>query len=488
MKESEYNLNWKMIAGVFALMVIVTLATSYYGSTDIGDYTDVAKFFAGKYNANIRGSHSYLYGFMHAPLVWLVNSLIVFKLVSLLVLALIIYSVYVINGKDIKTLWLMLLSPIVWYMAPWANPIQLAGLFLLWAWFFIKKFQEKKEFKHLLLSGVFVGLGWAVWDTILFFGIFLGIIFLYDKKLWNSGLFLIGIGIGLMPRLMLDSVLFGFPFFTILKSSIGTLVNISGGIYSRASGHSLINAISLILALLSIPIYYWTLYKQQYINRYGKTIVFLSLCLLLVLFNLQIRYVMSLVPIMIVLVGKEISLKRYKRQIIISLAIVFVFIIPYVMQIGYGMGKNDSGADIEDFARNGMLLQNDSYCKVLKNDMENIAEKYPDNVFVVGNSPDDYAVIARCYWGDDVKEFVSIQDYELAIGGEKELFSYIMKPTPKIAERRIIWFGGGMERNTFDDEKFAGIEYGIGISEEIGLKGFKLLEKHDMLYLSNKGV
>ena len=121
------------------MLISITLLTHFYGNTDVYDYSDVSKLFAGKYSADIRTSHSYLYGLIHAPYLILFNNYFIFKITSLISLFLIIYSIYVISNKSKKALWLILLSPIVWYMAPWISPIQLASLFFLWAYYFIKQ-------------------------------------------------------------------------------------------------------------------------------------------------------------------------------------------------------------------------------------------------------------------------------------------------------------------------------------------------------------
>src|SRR3989344_1879281 len=120
----------KFMAILILVLVLITFLTKYYGSTDLGDYSDTAKYFAGVYAADIRSSHSYLYGFIHAPLVGLLGNFFAFKITSLIFLLGIVYSVYQITGKDKRALILILTSPIVWYLAPWINPIQLASLSL----------------------------------------------------------------------------------------------------------------------------------------------------------------------------------------------------------------------------------------------------------------------------------------------------------------------------------------------------------------------
>ena len=82
--------NKKLAVGFFLFLIFLTFLTNFYGHIDITDYASTAKFFAGKYSAKIRSSHSYLFGFIHFPFVFITNNLIIFKITSLLFLFLII--------------------------------------------------------------------------------------------------------------------------------------------------------------------------------------------------------------------------------------------------------------------------------------------------------------------------------------------------------------------------------------------------------------
>ena len=460
MKKLRYNS--KLLIGLVVLvLVVITLTTRFNGSTDIGDYADVAKYFAGEYSADIRGSHSYLYGYLHSGFVALTGSFISFKISSLLALLLIVYSVYWINGKDEKTLWLMLLSPAVWYMAPWINPIQLSGLFLLWAWYFLKKFDSSNRLRDLLISGLFVGLGWAVWDTILFFGVFLAIVFLYDKKFWNSLLFLAGVFVGLIPRLALDQKIFGFAFYTIVKSFMGTLANIAGGIYGSVAGHTALTLVSLVLILLTIPVYYWKFYRSSEFKQNHRTIIFLSLCLLLILSNPQVRYIIALAPIMIVMVGKNIDGKQFRVSLVISILVSLFFVSPYIAQ------ALDDRPDVSVY-------------------LEDIIENHPNETFIVGNAVDDYAFLARSYWGEDVVEFVSIQDYGAWSSNNLILLEKEWKLNPRINERRQIFVSGGIQVNENDLTDYENIRYAIGIKNPVVLDGFEAIARSGVLFVSEK--
>ena len=116
------------------LLLIITLSTQYVGITDIGDYTVPAKFFAQEYDAKLRTSHSVIYGLMHSPFVKLTQNFTFMKISSVLWLFLTILSVYYISNKNKKALLLVITTPIIWYMAPWINPIQLSSLLFLWAY------------------------------------------------------------------------------------------------------------------------------------------------------------------------------------------------------------------------------------------------------------------------------------------------------------------------------------------------------------------
>jgi len=478
--------NKNIIIFTFLLLFLITIFTQYHGSNDAGEYADTGKFFAGEYAAKIRGSHSYLYGFIHSPFIWLTKSFFIYKITSLIFLSLIIYSVYLIGGRNIRTFWLMLFSPIVWYMAPWINPLQLAGLLLLWAYYFIEKHEETGNIKFLFFSGVFLGLGWAFWDTILFFGVFLAIAFLYNKKVSHLFYFAIFVFIGLAPRLVLDTFLFNFPFASILKSVGGTIVNnLSSGIYMK-TGRSPFNFANILTLLIIIPIFYWKFYKPSNFIRNKKPIIFLTLSLLLILSNPQARYLIAIIPIIIVLLGKHLNKKQFKLQLTIFAIISLLVIVPYVVQIKYTTNAFDINAAIDSFG--GWNLNSENRQEIILNDLEQIISQYPNEVLLIGNNGDEYAGFARLYWNEEVKEFVSTQDYDLYLRGESDLFEKRITFTPKIQDRRQIWIAGGLEKNINDATDYDSISYGIGVDEPLDTVGFNLIEKYEILYLSKRTI
>ena len=154
---------------VIMLMFLITILTKFYGSADIDDYANVAKFFAEEYDAKIRSSHSYLYGFISSPFVKLTHNFLLMKIMTLVWLILLMISIYYLSGKNKKTLLLIITEPIFWYMDHQINPIQIASLFFLFGYYFIKKYDKQNNLKNLFYSGLFFGLAWAFWDTVLHF-------------------------------------------------------------------------------------------------------------------------------------------------------------------------------------------------------------------------------------------------------------------------------------------------------------------------------
>lgn len=475
---------------IIVLFFLLTLSTKFYGATDISDYSGVAKFSAGLLNSKIRSSHSYLYGFLHAPFVKLTHSFLSFKISSLLFSTLIVYSVYLISNRNKKAFWLMLFSPVLWYMAPWISPIQLASLFFLWAYYHIRKFDKTERIRNLFYAGMFIGLGWAVWDTIVFFGALLLLPYVFNQKLKYSLLAILGIAAGMLPRFLLDQHLFGFSLFSTTKSFFGAFTNAFLLGHGSAYGSQLegsLNFVLFILILVSLPLYTWNLYKKQQISTNKKFIVFITLSILLILINPQIRYTLVLAPIIISELCKIMDSTKFKKQIIFSIIIIIVFIVPHVIQITHSF-NGSNGADItyviNKFGSNnlGTSFRED----ILRRDLNKIGSEFPREKILVTDTEDYYLYLATIYWGEEIEEFVSIQDYDLWDKNETTLFERRFEVIPKINSRRSIWIGGGINKNPNDITDYESIKFAISTKEKLTLEGFELVKKYDILYLHKK--
>ncbi|GEM_PF-1848594 len=481
------------IAIAFLIMIIISFSTKFIGSTDIDGHIAAAKYFAGYDFSKIRSSQSYLWGFVNAPLVKLFGSLIGFKILSFLMIFLIIYSVYYMSGKDKRAFFLMLASPIVWYMAPWVNSIQVASLFFLWSYFFMQRYDENNysSVRYLFYSGVLFGLAAAFWHAVFFFGIFFILIFFYNKQLSHFIYYLCSIFVGLIPLFVFDYFWFGFPFRTLLKSNFGTLSNFFGIGMNPNIGAKL-GLISALVLFLMIPFYFWRFYKIKDFRKNYKLMIFLSISLLIILKNPQPRYLFLIIPIILLNVVKNISKRQFGKLLLFSAIISIIVLVPYEIQIKYQLESKDSpvrdanGYEIKVFLEKlfdrDLTISSINKKEVIEEDINRIAEDYPQEVFIVGGFSEDYYLLHEVYWGDKVKEFVSIQDYNLFLKNESNLIEREFRSGPKrINDRREIWIKGGIGKPLNDPTDYESIKYAISLDKNLDLEGFKKLKEYEVL-------
>lgn len=465
------------------LLSLISLLTKFYGPTDSKDYASVAKFFAGEYAAKIRTSHSLLYGFIHAPLIKLFKSFWLMKLTSLLWLALLIISIYYLSGKNRKTLLLIVASPVVWYIGPWISSIQLSSLLFLWGFFFIRKYEKTLNKKYLFYSGVLFGLSWAFWNSVVFFLFFFIITFFYNKNVNHIALFLISILVGFFPLLIFDYLVYNFPFYSTIKFLFGAYaVTAYGGIYN---GTNLLSSsiFSLIIFIIMMPFFSYVLILKKIFSENKRSILFLIFGFAFFLVNPQIRYLLFLWPILIIYLGKNLNDKQFKIQLIIFFVLSLLVVAPYVIQTKYSTNSPEFSSFIYNFGR-WEINSTSTEELILQEDMQKISSEHSDETFVIGPNDDDYAYLAMIYWGHDVKEFVSIQDYNLYFQNKSDLFEKKIIFRPKIKDRRQIWLGGGIQKNENDNTNYEKIKFAIGVGEPVNLENFKLVKKYNILYLS----
>lgn len=434
---------------IFILLIVFTLTNNYYGQTDVRSFTSVSKYFSGSYSADIRSSHSYLLGFLASGTVQFHQSFLGFKILNLFVLIFLVVSICYITGRR-EPLLLFVFSPIVWYMGSWINSIQISSLFFLWSYFFMKKSNEE-DLWSVGISGLFFGLSVIFWHGILLLGFFFVLIFLIDKRLMEVIQFFLFFIIGLFPIFIFDQIVFGFPFHSLIKNVSGTIMNSLGhGLYSQGGFFNILNGIGF---LLFLPLFWWKIYKPDFAKENFKTTLFLTICILIIFFmNPQIRYAFFLMPL--ILVNINMKGKRAWYLFYSAILIISIVIIPYYVY--------------------------DNPNQQLEHDLNRLVQDYPNEVFVVGNHPDDYDILANAYWGNQVKEFVSIQDYRDEVDYEKSFVS-----TPEINARREIWFKAGMRKSSNDLTDYDSIKYGISF-DDLELEGFEFVKRYGDLKLYEK--
>lgn len=193
---------------------------------------------------------------------------------------------------------------------------------------------------------------------------------------------------------------------------------------------------------------------------------------------------MFLWPILIIYLGKSLNEEQFKKQFFIFIVISVLVAAPYALQIKYETNSKDFTSALGNLGN--WEISSTGQDKIILQDLEEILANNPGESIVIGNHQDSYAHLAMIYWGKNIKEFVSIQDYNLYQNDEFSLFEKRVSPVPNIRERRQIWLGGGLQRPINDDTDYDSIELGIGIGAPIDLEGFELIKSYQELYLSRK--
>lgn len=484
-KQKETFKSRNIILVTILLLFLLSVLTRYYGSADIGDYADTARFFSGEYQAKLRSSHSILYGLIHAPFVKLTDNFISFKISSVLWLSLLILSLYYMSNKNKKVLLLFTTAPLVWYMAPWINPIQLSSLLFLWGYYFITKYEEKTKLRYLFYSGLLLGLAWAFWESVLYFTIILAFCFLYNKKAVHFLLFFVFLFIGILPKLLVDQFFFGFAFYSILKHFFALLAfTFYGGIYGQQETRTIVN---LLFILLMVPFYTFLLCTKKYFTENKKLAIFILLSLFISWFSGgHLRYLFIVLPIIILFLSKTMDNKQFKIQILIFLILTLLVINPYILQIGY----KTNGEEFESFVLNLPNLQltklSASYEATIQKDLKEIAEDFPNQEFIVGNQPDDYQRLAHLYWDNKIKEFISIQDYELFLKNETTISGKTLCSESKIQNRRDICITIELKKALIDKTDYKNVKYAISLDKNFSLEGFDFIKKYKILSVFEK--
>lgn len=154
----------------------------------------------------------------------------------------------------------------------------------------------------------------------------------------------------------------------------------------------------------------------------------------------------------------------------------------YIIQIKYPNNTGDLVSIIGGFKELNPSIATEE--KLIQSDLNNLIKEYPNQVFVVGNEQDSYGALAYYYWGDKVKEFVSIEDYILYLNKNPILFEKEFKTKPDPNYRRQVWLTLGMSKNEADTTDYGNITLGIGIKEPLKIQGFNVIKKYNILYLS----
>ena len=455
----QFNYNFARYFIAFSIFIIlVSLFSNTYGSTDTGDYLGVAKGFTGSFITKMRSTHSWVYGLLLAQPLKVFYSPITAKLFNVMWLILIALLLYAVTNSK-KVFLIYTSSPIVWFSAPWVSPIMLGSLLLLASYIFIKKFEESRKSFHLIISGIFLGMATVIWDTALFLSFFFILSFFFNKRVKELLIFIVPFSLAFSVRLVIDFLLFNFPLFSLFRVFGGNLSAVLKlGNYTNVS-YPIIDYILLFISIS--PLFILLIYrfiKEDY-KKYSQEIAFLILSFLLILMLPQTRYLMGIAPLAILLLANKFkSKKEILLHIFLSFILILYFITPY-----FGP----------------------TYEYRLASDLKQIEKDFPSQVFLAGSSenPDLYVHLGMYYWGRDIKKVIPWQEYDYSRFNKTDFQHYRVESKTKLDVMRKLWFEIALSRAS--TETYENIEYQIAVENQSELQ-FKLVKNYSLLKVFKK--
>ena len=202
------------------------------------------------------------------------------------------------------------------------------------------------------------------------------------------------------------------------------------------------------------------------------------------IFNSQIRFALLIVPIIVLILVKYLNKKQYIIQLAIFIILTLLVINPYLIQIKYETNGDDFGNLVKNLFN--LKFKGEFNRDLISLDLNNIAKDYPNQIFVVGNTADFYRILANIYWGDKVKEFVSIEDYSLYLKNDSIISKREFCSDLNIKERRDICISVWIEKNSKDNTDYNSIKYAISEDSFLSLPNFTLIKKYKTLSLFEK--
>jgi len=307
----------------FALILVLFAAFSKIVIFhDSGEYVTIAKNFAGVKNVGLFSTHSLLYPLIISPFLMIWPSLTMLKIVNCLWIFL-IGLVLFLWLKDKRAFLIFVFSPLAWHVSIQTTPVLPASFFFLLAYIFIKRTELKYRF---VLSGISLGLSYAVYDPMFFIiAVFIPVYF-WDKKFYQLFTYLVFVGIGFLPRLILDFYLFKMPFYSIIRF-FGTNMIVSLGLYpgiSNALFFSDPKYLEILLIVFIVSPFLYKLYKLDF-KEHGRDLIFLAIAGILLLVRCAMfKYFLIIAPVALILLAKVLTNKEIKWHCILSIFIIAI--------------------------------------------------------------------------------------------------------------------------------------------------------------------
>jgi len=452
-ENSEFSkrdyVKWIALVLFIGLIVFVFLSEKVLFS-DVPQYLGVGKEFAEISHAKVRNTPGWIYGWFLGKILSISPSITAVKILNLIWFSLSLLILYLIVRRY-EVLLLYLASPLVWYLAPWTNPLHFISLLFLITYYLF----YKDKFLFYLIGSLLLGLATAIWWPAFYFSVFFFLSFMYDKRFYNVLLNLIAFLITFSIRIIFDWYYFSMPFFSTLRGLGSNLAFLVGEAPDGLPEHSILKYFMILVIMTPL------IYRLAFVNwvKERKTGIFLILCLVLFLFNFQFRFFMSIMPIVVLLIGSKVS----KKELIFGLVVSIVVVL---------------------FLTSGYFSSRD---KLITDDLKEIEKDFYNERFIVGyegGSEEEAAYLDTLYFGDKIKEFIRYSEYKLWLKNDNLFREYKFESKSKINDLRKLQLN--LKYLVNGDNDFKDVKYWILIKDGNADSDFKLVKEYKVLKVFKK--
>ena len=445
---------------VFVYALVFLLALSIFSLlstkvlfTDVPQYANTAKEFAGLAISKVRNFSAWLYPLFLGQFLKAVPNLFTLQFLNFIWLVAGAVLLYHMTKKK-EAFLLFAFSPLTLVMAPWINPILPVSFFLLLSYHLLKQYEQKNRIVYFIGSGLSLGLVSSLWWPgtylcILFIGAFF-----YRKQVLTTLLYAIPVIVTASIRFIIDSYYFGFPLFSAIRGlGSNTLYFLNqADVISPASPPSF--WVFLISLALVISPFIFKLYQVSR-KKYRNELLFVVLATLLFFLNYEIRYFITISPLILLLLSTVLKKNDYIIHCGIAAIMIVVFTAPY-----FGV--------------------TDDY--LIRQDMQEIAENNPGTEFIVGTegvSEEQAMDLSTLYWGRDIPRLVTYRDWKMDVQGWQAYKEYSVESNAKINELRKMRLSiAYLQSDNQDDSGLADL---LVIGDAPQPEGFELVKKYAIM-------
>lgn len=429
---------------------------------DAPGYITVAKEFAGLSISQVFTGHASLYPFFMSLFLKIFPYYLTVKLVNASWLILIGLVLYLIT-RNIKSFVLWMFSPLVWYVSIIVTPLFIVSFSLIFAYFCLVRWEKSHKKIYFMLSGLSLGLGMSVWSGALVFASFFLIIFFFNKRVKKLVYYLMFIFPFIILRFVFDTIIFGFPLYSYVRS-FGTVIARRLGYTSGSAADSFLlregfwNFIRLTFFVSPLAFF---IYKLDF-KKYKRELAFILFSGLFIIYYNVDFYPILIAPFFVVLISKVLS----KKQVIVSVLISIVITI--LLTYHYFDNNYENLIIAEDLHD---IYKDFGYEKVIGGD-------------VIWGSFSTEALNAA-YWYDTKPKVLWASDYKMFLKNQTDTSHYMITSNPKINTIRILELSAKVRRNTDLDDEFEGLPL-LAYENEKVPEGFEKIKCYRLICVYEK--